>query len=212
MVGVGALSAWVRWVAATKTRRSILLGKRSRCVCKGGGGPKGFIHRREDGLGQASGHDLETYKILVSPLCLLWMFISELNRIPSSVLPLGYLLYLSLTMPVVDLDSVQFYQPPIEASLPCKRVPRVSNAKGPSVVERGKFPKAPGPSDKWSILYGDKAIEFIDMTDPPRREYLSLLRELSSDLKATEVYAGGEVFCISSKTLSNHFRYLSRTL
>ncbi|MCJ1460209.1 hypothetical protein MMC28_010588 [Mycoblastus sanguinarius] len=93
-------------------------------------------------------------------------------------------------MPVVDLDSVQFYRPPIKACQPCKRVPKASNANGPSVVGRGKSPKASGPSDGWRSLWGDDPIKFIDMTDSPFTERLSPIREPAPDLKDTEADTG----------------------
>ena len=72
-------------------------------------------------------------------------------------------------MALADLNSIQFYQPPAEASLPRERVPKASNANGPTVVGRGEFPKAPGPSDGWSALWGDDLIEFINKPGNPDR-------------------------------------------
>ncbi len=95
-------------------------------------------------------------------------------------------------MALVDLNSIQFYQPPTKVSLPHERVPKALNASGSPVVGEGK-PKALGPSDRWSILRGDDAIEFTDMTDCPPREHPSPFCESAPDPKDTEVDAGGKV-------------------
>ena len=99
-------------------------------------------------------------------------------------------------MALADLDSIQFYQPPTKASLPHERVPKALNATGPPVVGEWKPPKALGPSDGWSALWDDEAIEFIDITDSPPREHLSPFRESAPELKDTEADARGKVLII----------------
>ena len=97
-------------------------------------------------------------------------------------------------MAFADLDSIQFYQPPTKASLPHERVPKALNIDGP-VVDAQKPPKALGPDDGWSALWGD---EFIDITDSPPRENLSPFRELVPNPKDTEADAQGKAFSHSS--------------
>lgn len=76
--------------------------------------------------------------------------------------------------------------------MPHERVPKALKATSPPVVGEGKPPKALGPSDGWSALWGDDAIEFIDMTNSPPREHLSPFRESAPDPKDTEVDIGGK--------------------
>ena len=98
-------------------------------------------------------------------------------------------------MALIDLNSIQFYQPPIEASLLCGTVPRASNANGLTIVGKGKPPKGPGPSDGWNgTPWGDDPIEFIDITDSPTRENLSQFRESTADLKEIEADPRGMDF------------------
>ena len=95
-------------------------------------------------------------------------------------------------MALADLNSIQFYQPPTKASLPHERVPKALNDTGPPVVRKGKPPKALRPSDAWSALWGDDAIEFMDMTDSPPRDLLSPFRGSAPDSKDTEADIGGK--------------------
>lgn len=50
-------------------------------------------------------------------------------------------------MALVDLDTIELYQSPAAASLPCERVPRLSNANGSMVVARRESAKTSGLSD-----------------------------------------------------------------
>lgn len=96
-------------------------------------------------------------------------------------------------MASVDLNYIQFYQPPTKASLPRERVPKASNANAPAVVGEGKPSKAPGPSNGWDQrLWCDDAIEFVDMTDSPPREHFRHFRESVPDLRETEADARGK--------------------
>lgn len=106
--------------------------------------------------------------------------------------PPGTTLRLSHIMALADLNSIQFYQPPTKTSLPHERVPKALKATGPPVIKEGKPPKALRPSDGWSALWGDDAIDFIDMTDSPTREHPRPLCELAPDPKDTEADIGGK--------------------
>ncbi|KAL9607035.1 MAG: hypothetical protein Q9167_008011 [Letrouitia subvulpina] len=93
-------------------------------------------------------------------------------------------------MALVDLNSIQFYQPPVKASLLRETVPKASDAVGSSVVGKRKPSKAPGPSGRWSATpWDDNPIEFIDMTDSPARGNSSQFCELTPDLREIEVDA-----------------------
>ena len=109
-------------------------------------------------------------------------------------------------MTLADLNSIHFYHPPTEASLPQKRVHKAPNASGLKVVGREKSLKAPGPSNGRSALWGDNPIQFIDMTDSPSREHLSPFREPAPDLKDPKADAGGRGFSRSST--NSHERFL----
>ena len=100
-------------------------------------------------------------------------------------------------MTTVDLNSIQFYQPPTEASLPRKRVSKASTAQSPAVPERENPPKALTPSDEWNTLWGARPIRFPNVTDSPFKNHLSSLREEASNLKETEADLGCKVFSSS---------------
>ena len=68
-------------------------------------------------------------------------------------------------MTLVDSNAIQFYGQLTAASLLREKVPKASNAKDPLVVGKWKYPKAPGPSERWSALRGDDPIAFMDMTN-----------------------------------------------
>ncbi|CAF9941279.1 MAG: hypothetical protein HETSPECPRED_003040 [Heterodermia speciosa] len=93
-------------------------------------------------------------------------------------------------MTTIDLNSIQFYQPPTEASLPRKRVSKASTAQSPAVPERENPPKALTPSDEWNTLWGARPIRFPNVTDSPFKNHLSSLREEASNLKETEADLG----------------------
>ena len=100
-------------------------------------------------------------------------------------------------MTIVDLNSIQFYQPPTEASLPRKRVSKASTAHSLAVPGRENQPKALAPSDEWNTLWGDRPIKFPNVTDSPFKNHLSSLREEASNLKETEADLGCKVFSSS---------------
>lgn len=79
--------------------------------------------------------------------------------------------------------------------MPYERVPKALNASGSPVI-REEEPKALRRSDRWSILRGDDAIEFIDITNCPLREYPSPFYKLARDPKDTKVDVGGKVLII----------------
>ncbi len=95
-------------------------------------------------------------------------------------------------MALTDLNFIQFYQPPTKASLPHERVPKALKATGPPFIREGKLRKALRPSDGWSALWGNDAIEFVDMTDSPPREHPRPLCESAPDPKDTEADIGGK--------------------
>ena len=98
-------------------------------------------------------------------------------------------------MASVDLNYIQFYQPPTKASLPRKRILKASNATAAAVVGDGKPSKVPGPSNGWDqSLWCDDTIEFINMTDSPPREHFSPSREPLLDLQETEADARHRIF------------------
>ena len=100
-------------------------------------------------------------------------------------------------MALVNLDFVQFYRPPIKASLPCERVPKASIAsiaEVPIVGGEENLSKASAPSGGWNgRLWGDDPIEFIDMTNTSPREHFSPSSKPAPDFKDTEADAEGKV-------------------
>ena len=182
-----------------RDRQSMVLGERRGGASKGDSAVVALlVHFLERGTTMPLCVS-ETHKKLASPpLFTLDFHLKTSVKINRLLIPaLGLPLRLSHKMALAALNTIQFYQPPTEASLPRKRVPKTSNANYPTVVGRGKSPKAPGPSDGWSALWGHGLIEFIDIADSPSREHLNLFRERAPDLKDTEADAEGKVFSSS---------------
>ena len=81
-------------------------------------------------------------------------------------IPPGLPLRLSHKMTLVNLNSIQFYQPLTEAqACLAKGYPKRPTLAAPRSSEGGKSPKAPESSDEWSDLWGNNPIRFINMTD-----------------------------------------------
>lgn len=121
------------------------------------------------------GSDTERHKNLVSAPLFTFGFHFRLEpKISVYLLSSLLLLRLSHMMASIDLNYIQFYQPPAKASLPRERIPEASNATAPAVVNKGKSSKVPESSNGWdqSLWCGD-TIEFVDMTGSPPREDFS---------------------------------------
>ena len=86
-------------------------------------------------------------------------------------------------MTLVDLNSIHFYQPPTEASMPRKRLFKASTAHGFTAPERENPPKTLGSSDECNILWGNSPIRNTDIADSPFEKHLSPLREEVPNLK-----------------------------
>lgn len=103
-------------------------------------------------------------------------------------------------MALADLDSIQFYRPPTEASQPRKRVAKVSSANDPTIAGSGEPSKAPtGRSSEWSVLWSDHPIEFINLIDLPSKEQLDPSPKGVPDFKDIETNAKGKVLSLLDK-------------
>ena len=109
-------------------------------------------------------------------------------------------------MTLVDLDSIQFYQPPSEANLSRKKAFKASTARGLPAPERENSPKGLGPSDECNTHWGDSPIKYTNIADPSFQKQLSPLREEVSTPKKTEADLGCKVldsFLMQPLTISN---------
>ena len=103
-------------------------------------------------------------------------------------------------MPFIDLDTVQFYQPPTKVGRPGSRGPTALATDVPTVAEEGKSPTSHEATNGRSGRYQahNCLIEVLDMAAPPPRESFSPFRKLVPDLKTKEADTGGRalhLFC-----------------
>ena len=92
-------------------------------------------------------------------------------------------------MAFVDLNSIQFYQPPTTAGSRSDGRPTVSNLHVPTAYGKGKKENKSLP--KFDV------IEFLDMTGPPPKEHTDPLHIPAPNL-CTEQDASGTVSIIKT--------------
>ena len=98
-------------------------------------------------------------------------------------------------MILINLDSIQFYQPPIKADLVGKRPSMASVGDVPVICEEGYAPRDPRSSGGWGGSLNDYDLsEVLDPTGSSSTDPLDLLSHKHTlDLKGTESYAGGNI-------------------
>ena len=98
-------------------------------------------------------------------------------------------------MTLINLDSIQFYQPPTKADLAGKG-PSMSSVSDVSVVcGDGYTPTLPRSHGGWGGSLNDyDLIEVLDSTGSSSKDPLGLFSyKHTLDLKGTELYAGGNI-------------------
>ena len=91
--------------------------------------------------------------------------------------PLGCFLYLCLTMALVDMNSLQFYQPPAKAGVRSDEWPTTSCLRVPTPRWEGKDSAALGGSqDSSRVLYNPDPIQPQILTGPLQKDSLDSFR------------------------------------
>jgi len=97
-------------------------------------------------------------------------------------------------MTLIDLDSIQFYRAPTKADLAGKRPSMASIGDVSVICGDGCAPTVPRSSGGWGGRLDDcDLIEVLDLTGTSSKDPLDLSYKQASDLKGTELYAGGNV-------------------
>ena len=98
-------------------------------------------------------------------------------------------------MALVDMDTVQFYQPAKAVGQRKNGQPATSSLRVPMACGSGNTPPFVGPDSEWSgILQNCDLIEIVDMTGPPPNEPFNLFQGLARDPDSTKKDAEGTVF------------------
>ena len=101
--------------------------------------------------------------------------------------PLGCFLYLCLTMVLVDMDALQFYQPPPKAGLHSDERPTTSSLRVPAPCWEGKDPAALGGSqDSGRVLHNPDLIQPRNLTGPLQKDSLDSFRATGLGLNDTK--------------------------
>ena len=97
-------------------------------------------------------------------------------------------------MTLVDMNTVQFYQPAKAVGQRKDGRPAASSLRVPMARGKGNTPPALEPDKEWSgILPGYDPIEILDMTGPLPEEPFNLFQRPAPDLDGTEKDAEGTV-------------------
>ena len=98
-------------------------------------------------------------------------------------------------MTLINLDSIQFYQPPIKANLTGKRPSMASVGDAPVICEDGYTPRVFRSSGGWGGSLNDyDSSEVLDPIGSSSTDPLNLLSHKHIlDLKGTELYAEGSI-------------------
>ncbi len=101
-------------------------------------------------------------------------------------------------MTLINLDSIQFYQPPTKADLAGKRPSVASVGDVPVICGEGYVPTVPRSNGGWGGPLNDyDLIEVLESTGSSTKDPLDLLSyKHALDLKGTELYAGGNIRCL----------------
>lgn len=91
-------------------------------------------------------------------------------------------------MTLINLDSVQFYEPPSNANLAGVSALRMSKSDVPTVYEESVTSKTPGSRPQTYDL-----VEYVNLTG--LEEPLDVSCEPAPLLKGNEVHLGGKVKC-----------------
>ncbi len=96
-------------------------------------------------------------------------------------------------MTSINLDSIQFYQPPTKANLAGKGPSMALVDNAPVICGQGHPPRVPRSNGGWGGPLNDyDPIEVLDSTGSSSKDPLDLLSyKHTLDLKGTELYAGG---------------------
>ena len=96
-------------------------------------------------------------------------------------------------MTSINLDSIQFYQPPTKADLAGKGPSMASVDNAPVICGQGHTPRVPRSNGGWGGPLNDyDPIVVLDSTGSSSKDPLDLLSyKHAMDLKGTELYAGG---------------------
>ncbi len=98
-------------------------------------------------------------------------------------------------MTLINLDSIQFYQPPTKADLAGKRPSVASVGDVPVICEEGYVPTVPRSNGGWGESLNDyNLIAVLDSTGSSSKDRLDLLSSKHTlDLKGSELYAEGNI-------------------
>ena len=98
-------------------------------------------------------------------------------------------------MTLINLDSIQFYQPPAKADLVGRRPSMASVGDVPVTCGEGYTPTVPRSNGGWGgSLNNYDLIEVLDSTGSSSKDPLDLLScKHTLDLKGTELHAGGNI-------------------
>ena len=104
-----------------------------------------------------------------------------------STCPLGCFLYLCLTMAYVDMESIQFYQPPTKAGVRSDGRPTPSNLRVTSPHREGKTPVALEASQESNrVLHNPDLIQSQNVTGPLQKDFLDSFRAPGLSLNDTK--------------------------
>ena len=158
--------------------------------------PMGFAYWRDC---SGSPGSLEHMTPLLIPLISPGNSLPDLSakKDPPSSVSSGYVWHLYPTMIFVDMDTAQFYQPPMAAGTRKDGQPAVSGLRPSTAL---------GPSEKGKgTLLNHDQIENLDMTGPSIKEPLNPFHMSASNPNGIEADAGGTVlrpYCLNKRELT----------
>ena len=99
-------------------------------------------------------------------------------------------------MTLINMDTVQFYQPAKTIGQSKDGQLTVSSGHVPTTYGKGSSPPALGLNKGWSGVPRDyDLIEIVDMTSPPPEEPFNPFQGPARDLDITEKDAQGTILC-----------------
>ena len=91
------------------------------------------------------------------------------------------------------MDSIQFYQPPVQAVLPCAKVPKASITNVNAIIDEERFIESPDPFTQWIVQGRSEDHEsLIDAIDSPPRTLPSRFDGQGLERVIFGTYVGGK--------------------
>ena len=121
--------------------------------------------------------------------------LSEHFEFPISDSTYSFCIYIEGTMTLINLDSIQFYRPPVKADLADKRSSMASVNDVSVVCEKRYAPTVSRSSNEWNErINNNDLIEVLDLIGPSLEDSLDLSYKQAPNLKGTELCAEGNIY------------------